>query len=78
MLSLQCTKNLIYLFPEMKTRGLVPNAYIHVSVSDLYILRIDLPIWLILGIHTGFSPALHLQCDFNSEKMTMNLGSVLE
>jgi hypothetical protein len=27
----------IYVFPEMKLRGLVPNSYIHVSVSDLYI-----------------------------------------
>jgi hypothetical protein len=27
-------------------RGLVPNSYIHVSVSDLYILRIGLPILL--------------------------------
>jgi pentatricopeptide repeat protein len=27
----------IYVFLEMKHRGLVPNSYIHVSVSDLYI-----------------------------------------
>ncbi len=38
------TKNPIYVFPEMKLRGLVPNSYIHVSVSDLYIPRITLPI----------------------------------
>ncbi len=31
---------------EMKLRGLVPNSYIHVSVNDLYIPRIGLPIWL--------------------------------
>ncbi len=30
----------------MKLRGLVPNSYILVSVSDLYISRIGLPIWL--------------------------------
>jgi hypothetical protein len=30
----------------MKLPGLVPNSYIHVSVSDLYIPRIGLPIWL--------------------------------
>ncbi len=36
----------MYVFPEMKLRGLVPNSYIHVSVSDLYIPRIGLPIWL--------------------------------
>jgi hypothetical protein len=32
--------------PEMKLHGLLPNSYIHVSVSDLYISRIGLPIWL--------------------------------
>ncbi len=30
----------------MKLRGLVPNSYIHVSVSDLYITRIGMPVWL--------------------------------
>jgi hypothetical protein len=30
----------------MKLCGLVPNSYIHVSVSYLYIPRIGLPIWL--------------------------------
>jgi hypothetical protein len=29
-----------------KLRGLVPNSYIHVSVSDLFIPRISLPILL--------------------------------
>jgi hypothetical protein len=41
-----CTENPIYVFPEMKLRGLVPNSYIHVSVSNFYIPRIGLPIWL--------------------------------
>jgi hypothetical protein len=36
----------ISLFPEMKLRGLVPYSYIHVSVSDLYISTIGLPILL--------------------------------
>ncbi len=27
----------IYVFPEMKLRGRVPNFHIHVSVSDLYV-----------------------------------------
>jgi hypothetical protein len=30
----------------MKLRGLVPNSYIHISVSDLYIPTIGLPILL--------------------------------
>jgi hypothetical protein len=35
---MHCTEiRTIYVFPEMKLRGLVPNFYIHVSVSDLYI-----------------------------------------
>jgi hypothetical protein len=29
-----CTENPIYVFPEMKLRGLVPSSFIHVSVSD--------------------------------------------
>jgi len=44
--SLLCTENLISVFPEMKLCGLVANSYIRVSVGDLYIPRIDLPIWL--------------------------------
>jgi hypothetical protein len=32
-----CTENSKQIFLEMKLRGLVPNFYIHVSVSDLYI-----------------------------------------
>jgi hypothetical protein len=35
----------IYVFPEMKLRGLIPKSYIHVSVRDLYIPRTDLPNW---------------------------------
>jgi hypothetical protein len=30
----------------MKLRGLVPDSYIHVSMRDIYIPRIGLPIWL--------------------------------
>jgi hypothetical protein len=34
------------IFPEMKLRGVSPRFYIHVSVSDLYITTIGLPILL--------------------------------
>jgi hypothetical protein len=34
----------------MKLRGLVPNSYIHVFVSDLYIPMIGMPILLLLNI----------------------------
>jgi hypothetical protein len=43
---LHCTENRIYAFPEKELRGLSPNSYIHVSVSDLYIPRIGPHIWL--------------------------------
>jgi hypothetical protein len=36
-----CSKISIYVLPEMKLRGLVPDSYIHVSVSDLYNPRIE-------------------------------------
>jgi hypothetical protein len=40
------TENLKQIFPEMKLRGLSPNSYIHISVSDLYIPTVGLPILL--------------------------------
>jgi hypothetical protein len=40
------TENLKQIFSGMKLRGLVPNSYIHNSVSNLYIPTIDLPILL--------------------------------
>jgi hypothetical protein len=44
-----CTGNTLYrklkqIFTEMKLCGLVPNFYIYVSVSDLYIPTIGTPI----------------------------------
>jgi hypothetical protein len=45
---LHCSENTIYVFPEMELHGLLPNSYIHVSVSDLYIPRlIGLLIWVV-------------------------------
>jgi hypothetical protein len=31
-----CKENQIYVFPQKKLRGRIPNFYIHISVSDLY------------------------------------------
>jgi hypothetical protein len=45
-LYLHCTEYMMYVFPEMKLRGLVPISYSHVSVNDLHTPRIHLPIWL--------------------------------
>jgi hypothetical protein len=41
------TENSKQIFPERELRGHSPNFRIHVSVSDLYIPRIDLPILLL-------------------------------
>jgi hypothetical protein len=38
------TENSKQIFPEKELHGLSPNLYIHVSVSDFYILMIGLPI----------------------------------
>jgi hypothetical protein len=40
------TENSKQIFPEQESRGLSPKFHIHVSVSDLYIPRIGLPILL--------------------------------
>ncbi len=40
------TENSKQIFPEKELRSLSPNFHIHVSVSDLYIPRISLPILL--------------------------------
>ncbi len=37
---LHCPESPIYAFPEMKLPNLVPNSYIHIFVSDLYIPKI--------------------------------------
>ncbi len=42
----QNTENLKQIFPEKELSGYSPNSYIHVSVSDLYITLIGLPILL--------------------------------
>jgi hypothetical protein len=39
-------ENSIYVFPEKKLRGLIPNFYIHISVSDLCIPTIGPHVFL--------------------------------
>jgi hypothetical protein len=41
-----CKEISIYVFPEKELRGLSPNFHIHVSVSNLYITPLGLPIFL--------------------------------
>jgi hypothetical protein len=43
---LHCKEDPIYVFLEMKLRGFVPDFYINVSVSDLYIPTLSPPILL--------------------------------
>ncbi len=33
LLRVHCTENPIYVFPEMKLRGLVPTSYIHEHIN---------------------------------------------
>ncbi len=55
------TENLKQIFPEKELRDHSHNLYHHVSVSDLYISTIDLPILLqeicglILGIYKSLT-----------------------
>ncbi len=44
--AVHCKEMWIYVFPEKELRGLSPNFYIHVSVSDLYIPTFGPPIFL--------------------------------
>jgi hypothetical protein len=52
-----CKEDPVYVFPEMKMRGLSPNLHTRVSVNDLYIPKIGPPVLLqqnkrpVLGIH---------------------------
>ncbi len=48
------TENLKQMFPEMELHGLSSNFHIHVSMSDLYIPTIGLPI-LLLGIYKSLT-----------------------
>jgi hypothetical protein len=41
-----CKEDPINVFPEIKLRGLSPNFYINISVSDLYIPTIGLGIFV--------------------------------
>jgi hypothetical protein len=57
----QNTKISKQIFPEKEYRGLSPNFHIHVSVSDLYISMIGLPVLLeeicrpILGLYKSLT-----------------------
>jgi hypothetical protein len=71
---LHCTENPIYVLPEMKLRSLLPYSYSHVSVSDLSISRIGLPILLqqigrpIMGIYKSFTDTvLYMNVEIGKE-----------
>ncbi len=73
-------KILFYAFPAMKLRDLVPNSYIHVSVSDLYIPRISLPFWLQQKRQTdpGNIPIAHRYMYESGNWKTEHFNSVLK
>ncbi len=58
------------IFPEKEERGQSPNFHIHVSVSDLYIPSIDLPVLLqeicgpVLGIYKSLT---HMNVEIGTE-----------
>jgi hypothetical protein len=59
----QNAENLKQIFPEKEYRGISPNFHIHVSVSELYIPTMGLPVLLeeicrlILGIYKSLKDA---------------------
>ncbi len=59
---LHCKEDPIYVFPGMKLHGFVPNSYIHVSVSDLYIPTSGPPILPHLGVCTQCPPWPPAEC----------------
>ncbi len=61
------TKKPIYVFPEKELRGLSPNFHIHVSVCDLYILRIG-PYFFLQGPNVGIYIAyIHMNVEIGTE-----------
>ncbi len=64
----QNAENLKQIFPEKEYRGLSPNFHIHVSVSELYIPTIGLPVLLeeicrlILGIYKSLKDTWMWNC----------------
>jgi hypothetical protein len=71
-----CTDNPIYVFPKMKLRDIVPNSYIHVSVTYLYIPRIGLLFWLQQNRQTNCTS--HSQIHECGNWETEQYNSVLE
>ncbi len=63
-----CQEDPISIFPEIKLRGPNPSVYIHISVSDLYIPTIGLPILLqsILGIYKSLTDTVYecINCEW--------------
>jgi hypothetical protein len=47
-----CKEDPIYVFPEIKLRGLSHNLHIHVYVSDLYVPLIGPPVFMQQNRHT--------------------------
>jgi hypothetical protein len=63
----QNAENLKQIFPEKQYRGLKPNFQVHVSVSELYITTMGLPLLLeeicgpILGIYKLLTDTMNVE-----------------
>ncbi len=68
-MSEHCKEISIYVFPEKELRGLCPNFYIHVSVSD-YIQTNGPPIFLQLNIQTN-----HGNIEIAHRNMNVGIGT---
>jgi hypothetical protein len=68
---MHCNENPIYVFLFRELLAISPNFHIHVSVSDLYISTIDLPILLqeICG------PILGIYCIIRSQTHECGIGN---
>jgi hypothetical protein len=60
--SIDCKQDPIYVLPELKLRGLVPNFHIHVPVSDLYISTQYSRSSKIGGLIVGIYKSSQIQC----------------
>jgi hypothetical protein len=77
-LYIHCSENSKPILPEMKLCGLVPNFYIHVSGSDLYIPTIGLisNFYFLCCVGELSAPAVELNVHINSQHTNFQFGKL--